>query len=383
MNWKFKSPAIVFLAVGSVLLCACGSAILPKPPAPAQAKTPAAVSPITPSAVAPPIIGKIALGYYTGSPGSLAALQSFASFLNIVSADVFSLRSDGSIAGNDDLGVVAFDRSHGIQTYACVNNYNSDPVVSGFDPKLAQAGMVTHKALVIANLVVFAQRGGFTGINIDFENLTYSANIEQARADFTSFIHDLAAQLHANGIKLIVSVPGKTDDSTDNTWSYPFDLAALGQDTDYLQLMTYDEHNPQSGPGPIAGADWVKDSIVYASSQVDPSKLLIGLPAYGYDWDLTAFDKTKNTYSARDFSWTDIPTLLAKSTSAAQWNIDSQSPFLTNSENGHDHVAWYESPGSIQAKTKLISKYALAGFSMWSLGKEDQSFWQAALDGTK
>ena len=384
MNGNYhKSLAIVFLAVGSVLLYACSFPISLAPAASDSSSTPGTASADKPSTAAPRIAGKVALGYYTGSQSSLAALQTHSSFLNIVSADVFTLRSDGSISGKDDLGVAAYSRTVGIQVYACVNNYNSDPAINGFDPALARAALVTHKALVISNLVALAQHGGFDGINIDIENLTYSANIEEARADFSSFIHDLAAQLHANGKKLIISVPGKTDDSTNNTWSHPFDLAALGQDADYLQLMTYDQHGPWGEPGPVSGEDWVESCVVYASALVDPSRLLIGLPAYGYDWDLNASDKTKKTFSAGDFSWTDVQSLLAKSTATAQWDAASQSPFLTYSENGHDHIAWYESAGSIQAKTKLIPKYNLAGFSMWSLGKEDQSFWQAAMDGEK
>lgn len=384
MNWNHhKSLAIVFLAVGSVIIYGCSFAIFPAPAASDSTRTHGTASADKPTPAGAGIVGKLALGYYTGSQSSLAALQTHSSFLNIISADIFTLRSDGSIAGKDDLGVAAYSRTLGIQVYACINNYNSDPAINGFDPALARAAIVTHKALVISNLVALAQHGGFDGINIDIENLTYSANIDEARADFTSFIHDLAAQLHANGKKLIISVPGKTADSTDNTWSYPFDLAALGQDADYLQLMTYDQHGPWGEPGPVSGEDWVESCVVYASSLVDPSRLLIGLPAYGYDWDLTASDKTKKTYSASDFPWTDVPALLAKSTSVAQWDAGSQSPFLTYTENGHDHIAWYESAGSIQAKTKLIPKYNLAGFSMWSLGQEDQSFWQAAIEGAK
>ena len=377
MNGKHKSPAFVLLAMGSVLFYACGSAISSTLPT----KAPVSVAQTKTITAAPKITRKLALGYYTGSQSSYDALLSFSSFLNIVSADVFSLRSDGSVTGSEDRGIVAYGQSHGFQTYACINNYNSDPAINGFDPALAQAAIVTHKSQVISSLVALAKTGGFAGINIDIENLTYSVNIDEARTDFSSFIHDLAAQLHAKGIKLMISVPGKTADSRDNTWSYPFDLAALGQDADYLQLMTYDQHGPWSEPGPVSGADWVESCVVYASSLVDSSKLLIGLPAYGYDWDMTTSDKSKNTYSASSFSWTDIPALLAKSTAAAQWDAGSQSPYVTYTENGHDHTAWYESAGSIQAKTKLIPKYNLAGFSMWSLGKEDQSFWQAAKDG--
>ena len=334
-----------------------------------------------------PLIAKqktktLTLGYYTGDQRSYDAVQSFSAYLRIVSADVFSVLLDGSIVGGDDLGVVPYDKANNIQTYACVSNYNSDPEVDDFDPALAHAAIVTHKAAVISQLVTIARDGDYEGINIDFENIAYSANINNDRMAFSAFIHDLAAQLHANGLKLVISVPGKTEDSQYNTWSYPFDFAALGQDADYLQLMTYDQHGSWSEPGPISGVDWVEDCVVYASSLVDPSRLLIGLPAYGYDWDLTASDPENEIYSASSFSWIDVPALLAKTGAVTHWDPASYSPSVTYTENGHNHEAWYENTESIHVKTALVTKYHLSGLSMWSLGQEDLSFWQAAVEGS-
>jgi GH18 family chitinase len=179
--------------------------------------------------------------------------------------------------------------------------------VDDFDAALAHAAFVTHRDATIAGLVALAEDGGYDGVNVDFENLAFSRDIADDRAAFTVFIHELAARLHALSLKLAISVPGKTEDSIDDDWSYPFDYAALGEDADVLQLMTYDEHGPWSEPGPVSGADWVEDCVAYAVSLVEPAKLLIGLPAYGYDWDLA--DAANNT----SFSWKDVPVLVAQS----------------------------------------------------------------------
>jgi spore germination protein YaaH len=275
--------------------------------------------------------------------------------------------------------VAAVDRGLGIQTYACINNWNNDPAVNDFDPALAEAAILTHKDAVIKQLVDLAQSGGFEGINIDFESIAYGEDIEAARAEFTAFINQLAAALHAEGKKLIISVPGKTADTIEDTWSYPFDLAALGQDADYLQLMTYDQHGPWGEPGPVSGADWVEEVVVYTSSIVDPSKLLIGLPAYGYDWDLSAPNPDGESFAAGSFSWTDVPALLDKPGALAAWDAASQSPSVTYMEEGHKHVAWYEDEKSLQAKVALVERYGLAGMSVWSLGQEDEGFWQAVV----
>ncbi|MEN6369874.1 MAG: glycosyl hydrolase family 18 protein [Thermotogota bacterium] len=321
--------------------------------------------------------GTVCLGYYTGDERSFEAVQDFAEYLTIVSADVYAVEFNGTITGADDFGVVAFCKAHGIEVYACVSNYNKDPDVDGFDAELARAAIVTHRDKVIARLVALAASGGYDGVNIDFENLAFSRDIDDDRAAFTTFIHELAADLHALGLKLAISVPGKTEDSIDDDWSYPFDYAALGEDADLLQLMTYDEHGPWSEPGSVSGADWVEDCVAYAVSVVDPAKLLIGLPAYGYDWDLTDSDPESWTYSATSFSWSGIAALLAQPGAIEGWDAASQSPFVTYIEHGHWHEAWFENAASLQAKTALVTDYHLAGLSMWSLGQEDAAFWEA------
>ncbi len=364
MGYKSNRP-MIFLALLSLL----GLTFAPPPPAaPAQRLYLPLVLKTRP----------IALGYYTGTQASYSVVQSFSAYVNVVSSDVFAVRMDGSLAGGDDFDVLAYDQAHGIDTYACVSNYNSDPAVDGFDAALAHAAIVTHKDTVIANLVSLGQQSGYTGINIDFENLAYSPNIEDDRATFTAFIHDLAAALHAQGLKLVISAPGKTEDLPADTWGYPFDLAALGQEADYIQLMTYDQHGPWGEPGPVSGANWVEDCLAYAVSIMPASKLLIGLPAYGYDWDLAASSPQTGRYVASSFSWVDLPGRLAQTAAKTHWDAASSSPYLTYTKNGHNHVAWYETPQSIQIKTALVGRYRLAGLSVWSLGQEDLSFWQAA-----
>jgi spore germination protein YaaH len=221
--------------------------------------------------------------------------------------------------------------------------------------------------------------GGYDGVNIDFENLAFSRDITEDRAAFTTFIHELATQLHALGLKLAISVPGKTEDSVDDDWSYPFDFKALGEDADLLQLMTYDQHGPWSEPGPVSGADWVEDCVAYAVSLVDPAKLLIGLPAYGYDWDLTASRPARGEYVAEAFSWSAISELLAKPGAVEHWDAAAQSPHVTYTESGKRHEAWFENAESLRAKMTLIAEYGLAGLSMWSLGQEDAAFWEETL----
>jgi spore germination protein len=317
---------------------------------------------------------KIALGYYAGDGAAVfASVTSFSSYINAVSAARFEINTAGEVTGTlPNTELIPFDKAHNIHTYAGVY----DSAGNGFDGKLAHTALVTNKDKMIANLVKLAKTGGYEGLNLDFEAL------EMADRDaYTAFVTELATQLHAEGLTLILSVPAKAADDKSDDWSYPFDYPAIGKVADLLQLMTYDQNGPDwSDPGPVAGADWVESCLKYAVSTVPSSKLLLGLPGYGYDWDLTAHKKT-GTYPASFVAWTKFSEWLKVPGAVEQWSDTSLSPSVTYTLKGHQHEAWFENTKSIQAKTAFVKKYDLAGFAMYALGQEDLSFWQAAKAG--
>lgn len=315
------------------------------------------------------------LGYYTGDRQSYDSVVQNRASITMVSAHVFKISTDGKLTGGDALNLSAYTATVGIDMYACVKNSSGQ----GFDPAIGHAAMVTNRSSMISALLALANTG-WAGINVDFENLAYSDNIDNDREAYTSFVHALATGLHAAGKKLILSVPGKNADSRGNTWSYPFDYVALARDADFLQLMTYDQHGPGwSEPGPVSGLDWVKARVAYAASVVSPDKLLIGLPAYGYDWDLTA---APDGSVGKAVSWTGFSAVLATPGASRRWDSSSESPYVDyTGSDGHARQLWYEDSDSIKAKTALITQFQLAGLSMWALGKEDVGFWQAAYSG--
>ena len=317
------------------------------------------------------------LAYFTGTEESYASLQNYSDYLDMLSIDVFAVQDNGSIAGSDDLGAADYAFAHDIAAYACVSNYRGEPLYD-FDPTLARAAILTHRDTFIDELVEIAGDERYAGVNIDLESIAYSDDIESDRAAFTTFIQELAARLHAMDKQLIISVPAKTAESPDDDWAYPFDLAALGQAADYLQLMTYDQHGPWSDPGPVAGLDWVEETTAYAAELVDPAKLLLGLPAYAYDWDLQAYAAGKED-AVGELYWTDMPDLLALPGARVERDAAADSPMLRYRKDGREHEIWYEDTASIRAKASLVESYQLGGVAVWALGQADESFWQAAL----
>ena len=312
------------------------------------------------------------LGYYTYySPkdkGSYHSLASFHSFLNETAILSFAATETGEIVGTAPQEGLQLAREKKVGSFVGISNAPK----GNFDPKVAHAVIsdpgVRQKA--IAKIVQVVKSNGFQGANIDFENM-YPGD----RAAYTAFITELATKMHAEGAKVYISVTAKTTDSPKSNWVGTFDYAALGKVVDRMQLMTYDENGSWGEPGPVASAPWVEKVLKYATSQVPAEKLLIGLPAYGYDWNLN--DKKAN----KAVAWK-ATKLLTKKGAAPKWDDKSKSPHLTyQAEDGSQHVVWYENPDSIRAKVQLAMKYKLAGVSVWRMGLEDESFWQAVQSG--
>jgi spore germination protein len=330
----------------------------------------------TPSPTAipsPPATNKVVMGYWLGDNSSVTAMALFFGYLNVASADVFTVTGDGGVAGAVPTDLVGFDAANGIKTYACVTNYSN--ATGGFDPSLAHSAIVTNKSATVRSLVALARSGGFVGVNLDIENLN-TGDLKADRAGFSAFVAELGPALHAQGLTLAISVPAKESDDISNDWGYPFDFAALSPYADMIQLMTYDEHFQGGDPGPVAGRDWMERCIVFAKGQIPAAKIVIGLPAYGYDFDLD------NANLDTSFQWNSVPTLLTSTGATVLYHQSSDSPYIAYTDaSGHRHQAWFENIQSITIKSGLVNKYGLGGIAMWRLGYEDLSFWTAARTG--
>ena len=148
-----------------------------------------------------------------------------------------------------------------------------------------------QRARHVDALVEFAAEGDYEGLDIDYEQFAFADGKDSwaaTRPNWVAFVGELAARLHAEGRTLAVSIPpvydaGQTDDS--GYWVY--DYAAITPLVDAIRVMAYDYSNASTDEGPVAPLDWVERVIAGTSAASgDPSKLVLGVPLYGYNWPI-------------------------------------------------------------------------------------------------
>lgn len=252
--------------------------------------------------------------------------------------------------------VITAARTAGVPLYPTIDNVFDGSRVSTM---LSDA---TRRAAHVSAIVALATANGYAGIDIDYESLPATD-----RDRFSAFVRELAAALHADGRRLIVTVHPKT--SEPGTWDGPKaqDYAAIGAAADLVRVMAYDYHWSTSTAGSISPSWWVDDVARFASSAIPPSKVQLGLPLYGYDW--VGSTGTPLTH-------TDVLSLLVRTASVPQWSsTDNESWFSYRDAGGTNHTVWYSDARSTRVRLASVTRYGLAGAVFWRLGGEDPGVW--------
>jgi len=288
---------------------------------------------------------------------SMRSFKDHASSLQTVSTDWIHCTKEGVIkrgphpTASERVDLIATARKYGVKVYAMAVNEGFAP--EGFEIATASPEAIANHA---AALVKIAAEDGVDGIDLDYESLN-----EKDRVPFTKFVQSLAGMLHSKRMKLVMAVHAK--ESEPGTWggTQSQDYAALGKAADSVRVMTYDNHWETSEAGPISSPDWVDRVMTFAASQISPSKLELGIAAYGYDW----LDK-----KGVGISWNDWSSRLAAHGPAKR---DPQSQELILTYDGR--TAYFVDGIASRPKFGIVKRLKLNGLAMWRLGSEDPGFW--------
>jgi spore germination protein len=336
VRWLLWSGLVVLLAVGLVVgLLVTGTAQTTGTKGPARTSV-------------------AALPYWSFSNGTSTVLANRQDFSE-VSPWIYGLSTQQQVTA--DIGRL---RASGLHIMPTIAN------VTGGDFTYAPAARILHDPAVMSSTVkaitALATKNDYAGVDIDFEGLQAGD-----RQDFTTFLTDLATALHAKGKILSVALFAKASDAGYGPQNVAEDYAAIGRVVDQVRLMTYDYHWNTSAPGPIAPVSWVRDVLAYAKTQIPLSKIILGIPLYGYDWignngsDLTSQQAEK---------------LATQYKATIHYDSTSQSPWFTYTDSsGRTHTVWFEDSQSSAAKFAIAKQEGVGGVFMWMYGDEASGTW--------
>lgn len=220
--------------------------------------------------------------------------------------------------------------------------------------------LTESKDSAIRNLLFLIESANIEGVNIDFEGV-----FSEDRENLVRFMEDLTDTFHKE-------IPGSyiTLCTPPVDWQDAFDYKSLGDGVDGLFIMGYDYHwrgSDIAGPvAPLRGwgrynVTWTVDTYL---SEVNPEKLILGCPYYGYDWPTesdTVRSKTEGRGEAKTYSQTKVESQIY----LRRWDEESETPWYTY---GSFQQCWYDDEESLNEKYKLAIEKDLGGIGIWALG---------------
>ena len=217
----------------------------------------------------------------------------------------------------------------------------------------------TAKDNLLSNLLATVQEKNFQGVDIDFEYIR-----PEDRLPFADFVADVRNLLAPYGYHVSVALAPKTSDTQAGLLYEGKDYRLLGEAADSVLLMTYEWGYTYGPPMAVAPVNKVREVVEYAVTRIEPSRIDLGIPNYGYDWTLPF---VQGSSRATTVSNQEAVRIAIEAGVPIQFDEVAMSPFFRYEKDGQMHEVWFEDVRSYQEKFSLLPAYGLRGMGYWQI----------------
>lgn len=226
------------------------------------------------------------------------------------------------------------------------------------------------------------------GVNVDIE---YTARDDEMRDKFSNFMDYFTSTVRAEVPDSYITVSVLASSVRFNKI---YDIGRLAKTTDGVMMMAYDFYYPGSeNAGPSAplygynngrGPYWydVSTAVEDFLKVADASKIIMGVPYYGWDYPTASPEPTSARSRGAAFATTNEyaqENELISTTPIGGWDENAQVSWRAYWDVDGWHVVYLENNKSLSKKYDFALSKNLAGVGIWALGYDrgDDSLWAA------
>lgn len=248
----------------------------------------------------------------TGTADALAHLDVFTE----INPFVYTVKKDGTFKDNGGLSeepwasFITTAKAKKVRIIPTIMWSNGDAIHVTLSNTKARIAMEDRIAALV-------KENNFDGIDIDFEGKK-----AETKPYFSLFLKGLAQRL---GTKkwLMCTIEARTPVSSryygteipKDATQYANDFKAINTYCDRVRIMAYDQQSIDLALAakaasssllyaPVADPAWVEKVITLTMKDIKKSKIVIGVPTYGYEYEVTAYANNEYMY---DILWTFNP----------------------------------------------------------------------------
>ena len=300
-----------------------------------------------------PLEPGLVLGYLydpNATSQALNQLRRLVPVLTGIAADWYTVDAQGNVSGQTQPQVMRFAMARHLTTLAVVEQTTPSVLNSLLNNPTAES-------VSQYQMLTMVESDGFDGVNLDWEGIPAAD-----RAHFSQYVGQLTNLFHQHGYYVTLSLPPEAHNQPGSSWTGAYNYRVLGREADLLMIMAYDQHWSGGTPGPIASTSWVRSVLSFAVSQVSPTKLILGIPGYGYDWASEGAGAVALTFTQAEQL-------------KQQYAPKSSANHFQYVQGGVLHSVWFENTRSFLGKVQLVSGFELRGIVLWRIGIEDPKIW--------
>lgn len=242
-----------------------------------------------------------------------------------------------------------------------------------------------HRSRLIETVMgVLAGTPGLGGVHLDFE--AFEPVDPSAREGFTRFATELRSRMRAVDRSWILSSFALALDDHDI-----YDEAALAEVVDYLVVQGYDFHSvagPEAGPvAPVTGwgrLTWEHTVERFLELGVEPRKIVMGVPTYGYEWPTESDEAGADTRGegieiVLAPAETVVPDFVRAPERAAEHglrrDLASGTPWYAFRDDQGWRQGWFDDAVSLRLKYRFVRERGLGGVAVFPLAYGDEEVW--------
>jgi hypothetical protein len=243
-----------------------------------------------------------------------------------------------------------------VLTITCFDQHSLDQITS--DPNAP--------ARLSAALITAVRGKSLDGVNFDFEG--------QGRADqvgLTNLITKVSAALHATDPHWQVTMAVYGSAASDTGGFY--NVAAVAPAVDAFFVMAYDmnSRSTPSATSPLFGSGYTDLRVIEDFLKLmPPSKIVLGLPYYGYDWPTSDGSPTA-TATGGESPVTDAS--IAAGNHPTYWDPVTNTPWTAYQVGAQWHKTYFDDSTSLALKAQLANYFHIAGVGIWALGMDNDN----------
>ncbi|MEY4747189.1 MAG: hypothetical protein RLZZ416_238 [Candidatus Parcubacteria bacterium] len=362
--------------------------------------------------------------YWRAATGTADAL-SHLDQLTEVNPFVYTLKSDGTLLDNGKLdeepwrSFIAAAKGKKVRIIPTIMTSNGELLHSLLSNQTSRIALEDRIAALV-------KEKGYDGVDIDFEGKR-----AEDRNYFSTFLKGLYMRMGPKWVMCDIEARTPIDSRyygtqiPEDAGMYANDFKAINKYCDRVRIMAYDQQgidlalsakaaSSSALYAPVADPFWVEKVVKLAAKDIKKSKIVIGVPTYGYEYEVTAYAGGEYAYDilwsfnpgyalpiAAQYAVTPARNMAGEMyftyTPAGSSTLPQASGFgamiaataaaaFADATNSHTNFRLMDWPDaiSIAGKTQLAQRLGIRGVAIFKLdGGEDPNMWAMLREVTK